>query len=105
MSSATSSGATPSIVDVTITPGTLAGDEGPDVFTVTPIWSNVDRASSSSWAVRGRAMAERLARALRAGVICKNARVSRDNGGRTYAQYESAVLGRTLNSDLTKLGY
>jgi hypothetical protein len=97
-------GATTSIIDVTITPGDPA-EYGPNAFTVTPIWSNIDRASDGGWGVRGRAIAERLARALRAGVVCTNVRVCRDDNGKTYAQYESMVLGRYLNSDLKNLGF
>lgn len=74
-------------------------------FKVAPIFSGVDRPETFSWSVRGQALADRLVRAIRAGVVCLGSAVQTDANGKTYVAFTSPVLGRTLNADLKRLGY
>lgn len=75
------------------------------LFVVYALWSGVDRPRGVGIVVRTRKLAERLARAVRAGVAITADRVMRDTFGSTYVQENRAVLARTLNADLKRLGY
>lgn len=92
----------PVLIDVTIT----AEDEMPDVFTVRPMWGGVDRPEGTGYAVRGMKLARRLEAALRAGAVYRDLSIKTDIYNQTYASTTgSQILGRTMNADLTRLGY
>lgn len=90
---------TPTISDVTITP-----DE-PGLFSVRTVWANVDRPDGLGYVVRGRPLAERLARAITEGAVFYDVRARLDYNGLTFATHRSRVLGRMMNADLRRLGY
>jgi hypothetical protein len=71
---------------------------------VTPIWGGVDRPACFSWVAKP-AVAERLRRAVMAGVVLLNPRVETDIHGQTYAGYDNRVSGKYANADLRRLGY
>ena len=74
---------------------------------VTPIWAGVDRPVSFMWGLKpshGR-LADRLVRAVKAGVVIVNPHVKRDINGRSYVEFDLKVSGRHLNADLKRLGY
>lgn len=75
------------------------------LFVVHALWSGVDRPRGVGIVVRTRKLAERLERAIRAGVVVTVDRVMRDAFGSTYVQENRAVSARTLNADLKRLGY
>jgi hypothetical protein len=79
-----------------------------DIF-IRPIWSGVDRPDTGGWSVRlsDRKLAERLAKAILAGVVCGGGSIKTDNGGKTYVGGFKTphILGRTMNADLKKLGF
>lgn len=50
-------------------------------------------------------LADRLVRAIDAGVVFDRPQVVVDVAGKTYVSASCKVLGRTLNADLKKLGY
>lgn len=80
-------------------------DEGDGIWTVYPVWNGVDRPRGAGWGVKDRRLANRLARALWAGVVYDEVEVLVDNAGKTYAHGHAKVMGRYLNSDLRKLGF
>lgn len=67
----------------------------------------LDRAEVASWSLKPchEALAERLARAIEAGVVLKATAVKHDTHGKSYLVTSSAVLGRTLHADLRRLGF
>jgi len=86
------------IVEDDVTPGLL----------VKPIWKGVDRPFVGGWGIPidARTLAERLKRAIEAGVVHSDARIETDANGSTYvATTQVRVAGRTMNADLKRLGY
>ena len=53
----------------------------------------------------GNALANRLARAIRAGVVFTNPEVKTDINGKTYLESKCNVMGKYANSDLKRLGF
>ncbi len=75
-------------------------------FVVTPVWSGVDRPDSASWSTgKNRALAGRLAQAMKAGVVFENPSIMTDVNGKTFVSALSLVRGRALNADLRRLGF
>lgn len=89
------------IVDVEITPN----EHDPRAYSVTPVFSGVDRPRSFSWALTSRPLCERLARAVRAGKAISDFGAATDSAGKTYATFKLHVLGRRMNADLLRLGF
>lgn len=65
----------------------------------------LDRTDGHGYAVRTRALADRLARAIDAGVVFYDLGIAVDVNGQTYVSSRSHVLGRYANADLRKLGF
>jgi hypothetical protein len=74
-------------------------------FTVRPYWTNVDRPEGVGYAVKDMRTAVRVRDAMAAGVVFADAEIKTDVNGKTYASARSAILGRTLNADLRRLGF
>jgi hypothetical protein len=91
----------PQIVSVEIT----AVDDEIGGFNVCPIWEGVDRPKAGGYRVRTKALADRLAAAMRAGAVFYNVTAQTDVNGRTFASTRSRVLGRRANADLRRLGF
>ncbi len=62
------------------------------------------RVTPARWA-RANKLAERLARAINAGVVFTNPVTKLDVRGETYVSHDYAVSGKHLNSDLRRLGF
>jgi hypothetical protein len=89
-----------------ITPTDVEVTERPDgSISVHPIWSNVDRVNGSGWLVGNMRMADRLRRALLAGVVYSATEIMTDVNGKTLVHGTSKILARHMNADLRKLGY
>jgi len=88
--------------DVTITEG-----YGLLQVSVTAPEGLVDRSDVYGWTLphTKRALANRLARGIKAGKVLTNAVVKTDVNGKTYLSAESQVLGRHMNADLKRLGF
>lgn len=71
------------------------------------MWAGVDRPEGYAMGLRysDKALAERLRRAMLAGVACPGIGVRRDVLGKTYVATELNVIGRRLNADLKRLGF
>lgn len=89
--------------------GEYAADNG---WCVDFDWSNVasvDRpitfGITTGPGARGRARAERLASATRAGKAFGPADIVADIGGRTYVRADCLTMGRHLNADLERWGF
>lgn len=100
---------TPRIVHVAITERP-ADDFGPASLSVEPTWDapgGLDRPTSGGYGLRitHRALADRLAAAMMAGVVYANPTVAVDVNGATYVASTPTVMGRRLNADLRRLGY
>lgn len=80
-------------------------EDGADGLAVYQVWAGVDRPHTCSVGVTTRAMGERLARAMRAGVAYPASGVRQDIFGKTYVATEMNVVGRRLGADLKRLGY
>lgn len=52
-----------------------------------------------------RNLIDRLCRAINDGAAVEGARVATDINGNTYVAFNSKVMGKYLNADLTRLGY
>jgi hypothetical protein len=67
----------------------------------------VDRKAVTGWWLKPShgALAERLSRAIKAGVVLTNPVVKTDIAGKTYLSTENQVLARNLNADLKRLGF
>lgn len=76
-----------------------------DLWSVYPIWADVDLSVGSGWLVRGQRMARRLEAALRAGVALGPAEVRTNVNGKTYVSADHLVSGRYMNADLRRLGF
>ena len=76
---------------------------------VQTIYSGVQGEQGPGWAFpptkAGYKLATRLAAAIRAGVAVSEPVVKFDINGRTYASVEAKVIGRTMNADLTRMGF
>jgi hypothetical protein len=100
---------TPTIarVEMTSAPADAVFEE--PMITVWTHWAGVDRSATHGYTFRddpnGRTLAERLTRAILAGVVFINPTVRTDVEGQTYVEARSAVLGRYTNADLRRLGY
>lgn len=95
-------GIMPTLVDVVIEKET---HENSDYYVVYAVWSGVDRPRGVGVSARTKRLAERLERAVRAGVAIGVDRVMRDVNGKTYVQEHRTVLSRTLGADLKRLGF
>ena len=76
-------------------------------ITVEVTTTGLDRAHVHAWGLRANhgPLAERLARAIRAGAVLTNPVVKTDIHGHTYLSTQSQVLGRNLNADLKRIGF
>ncbi len=95
---------TPQIIDVRITP------QKDTTFVVTPVWSDVDRPDSMNWGIpkrgaKGRALAERFAKAIWAGAAFTNVKVKKDIYDKTYVDFDCQFSGSDLDGSLTQLGF
>ena len=71
-------------------------------------WSSdapLDRTDGVGWVVKDPKIADRLVRAIEAGVVFKNAKIVLDAHGKSFVTAPATVLGRTLNADLRRLGF
>lgn len=66
-----------------------------------------DRGGSYGWGLRPThaRLAQRLVAAINDGAVFADFRIGTDVHGQTYLSATSTILGRTLNADLTRLGY
>lgn len=92
----------PSILAVEIKPSNLV--RFPGHFSVCTMWSGVDRPSSVGFILPEK-LALRLARAMEAGVVFTNPKISTDVNGKTYVSSPCAVYSGEMASDLQKLGF
>jgi len=74
-------------------------------WSVNPIWAGVDRPNVGGWGVQTKHTADRLARAIRHGVILPNPQIKRDVHGKTYVQAASTILARDMERELERLGF
>lgn len=65
----------------------------------------LDRPNTGGWLVKDMKMANRLAKAIEAGVAVKYEGIEKDVAGKTYVNYRSVVSGRMMNADLNRLGF
>jgi hypothetical protein len=74
---------------------------------ISPFWKGVDRPNTGGWLLplKKRSLAERLKRAIEAGVVYKRLVKTNDIYGQTYISTGVPILVRTMNADLKKLGY
>ena len=93
--------ATPTLVDVEIKPDRL--NQGR--VSVCPIWGGVDRPNTGGWGGLKESVAQRLAKAIKAGVVCSNPRIVTDVNGKTYVEYDGFIMARYMNADLKRLGF
>lgn len=85
----------------------VGGVPGGIVVNVTWTWSGgpLDRPYTGGWYVPNMKLAERLVRAIDAGVVHVERTLARDINGATYVAARALVLGRYLNADLKRLGF
>lgn len=80
-----------------------------DRLVVGPVWKGVDRPYTGGIGLpnspSGRALAQRLKKAIEAGAVFKPSGVKTDINGKTYVEAHAGVIGRTLNADLRRLGF
>lgn len=74
---------------------------------VTPVWRNVQRQTPYSIALKPEdfKLAGRLKKAIEDGRVFTKVQAKVDANGKTYPSFDCAVMGRTLNADLKRLGY
>lgn len=65
----------------------------------------LDRPATTGYALTNRSTAERLRRAMEAGVVFIRPVVKADIYGKTYVACSSTVLGRMASADLRRLGF
>lgn len=65
----------------------------------------LDRRYVAGWSVPNEKLAERLVKAIHAGVVLDVNGVLTDVNGKTYLSCTSKVLGRTMNADLKRMGF
>jgi hypothetical protein len=77
------------------------------VVKVTVSGIELDRHDLYGWHLlpKHRKLAERLVRAVEAGVVFTPERVATDVNGNTYLVAPTKVMGRTANADLKRLGF
>lgn len=95
--------ATPTIADIAVEDIEYPGLG--TMLTVTVLWEGVDRPNVGGMTVKDAKMADRLVRAIRAGVAYPNPRIVRDNAGKTYVHTDRAVMAKYLHADLKRLGF
>ena len=87
-------------VTITITDGEID---------IQPLWNGVDRPFTFGWMLKdkpsNRKLAERLKKAILAGVILTHPSIQTDIYKKTYVSHNVTVHGRRLNSDLKRLGF
>lgn len=93
------------LLDVVTEPWDDGTGVQPGLFSVHPVWADVDRPDSGGWVVRGRPIARRLEAAIRAGAAVVPTGITTDRAGKTYVQTTSRVMAKYMNADLRKLGY
>lgn len=76
-----------------------------DGITLWAMWEGVDRKQGHGISVTKMAHASRLKRAIEAGAVFTEAQIKTDMNGQTYIDAKCNVRGRSLNSDLKKLGF
>ncbi len=82
------------------------GEFSPAHYSVWPTFSGVDRPRTSGWSTgKSRPLANRLAKAIRAGAAIDSLEVLTDVNGKTYVGYRHVVGAKHLNADLKKLGF
>lgn len=106
---------TPHIDTVTVTSrdnpdyGKSWNTAGPTEWLVSVTWAidngTLDRTDGTGYVVKTKREGERLAKAIRAGVVFVDPTVEISVHGETYVSARSTVLARHLNADLTRLGY
>lgn len=103
---------TPAIADVTVTkrPNPDHGkpwDDGrhPFEWVVTTTWTGVDRTDGVGYVVHDPRTADRLRKAIVAGVVFPDPGIGIDVHGQTYVAGRSTVMARRMNADLRKLGF
>lgn len=76
-----------------------------EFYSVHPVWADVDRPVNGGWSVKDRKTADRLAAALRAGVVIVDPSIKVDVNGQSYVSGAQQVMGKYMNADLKQLGY
>lgn len=81
-----------------------------DCWTVTATFlcdTPTDRPGGYAWGLRKShaRLAQRLVRAIEAGVVFTDYRIGTDINGQTYLSARNTILSRTMNADLAALGY
>lgn len=98
--------ATPRMIDVKVERDLDDHGSGrKNLWSVSPVWADVDLPANFGWLVPGERLARRLEAALRAGATLRNAEVRTNVNGQTYVANEHRVTGRTMNADLRRLGF
>jgi len=82
-------------------------ERGVTYLAISPVWNDVTRPHTWSWCVGEDelALAQRLQRAVETGAAFCSLEIRTDVNGATYMGTTSTVLGRTMESDLTVLGF
>lgn len=87
----------------------IAIETDADMLTVRVTYTapGLDRTDGAAWGLKltHRALAERLVRAIEAGVILSEPQIRTDIHGRTYVSVSSSILARMMNAELRRLGY
>lgn len=83
-------------------------------LSVSVVWSGgnapIDRPDTGGWLIGPdspfrRKLAQRLVRAIDAGVVHSDPALVIDNYGHTYVSARRNVMGRRMNADLKRLGF
>ncbi len=82
-------------------------DSHDDSIEVRVTWKGVDRTEGGGWSLPSskRRLAERLARAVAAGDVHRDAHVAVDASGATYVASTNVVSGRRMSADLKRIGH
>lgn len=76
---------------------------------ISPIWQGVDRPNTGGVLISdtpaNRMLADRLKKAIEAGVCYRFESICTDRNGKTYVGAHAGFMGRTLNADLRRLGF
>lgn len=83
----------------------IIAEEG--AFIVQTRWKGaaLDQPMGLGFSVGDMGIAERLTRAINAGVVFEEPQVARNHLGKTYVSSHVMVNGRSLNADLKRLGF
>lgn len=92
-------------VVVTFDRAEIKPDSTPGYFVVRAYFSGVDRPEGTGFVVKGKPLAERLKRAMEAGVVHTDLHALFDRNGKTFASHRTHVLARMMNADLKRLGF